>query len=65
MSRQPHSCPVCGGRGEVLDTLYSPYGTASTAYMVTCRSCNGTGIVWEPGWYDEEEDSEHYIGLTD
>lgn len=34
----PHSCPICGGRGEYFDGW-------STA-KVQCRACNGKGVVW-------------------
>ena len=43
----PHRCPVCNGVGKVPAGFYS-MGIASTTSMPeTCRSCNGTGIIWE------------------
>lgn len=51
--KKPHKCPVCGGRGLVPWQFYQLYynqeGTASNNYGATtdCRSCQGTGIVWE------------------
>ena len=48
-SSVPHVCPVCGGAGEADSTRYQPLqGTASTITRVTCRSCEGRGIVWAP-----------------
>jgi DnaJ-class molecular chaperone len=47
--RHPFVCPVCGGNGLVANGFYDQIGGAwnivSTA-PETCRSCNGTGIVW-------------------
>ena len=45
----PHRCPVCAGTGLVPNGFYMQnrdyYATSSTT-PETCRSCNGTGIVW-------------------
>jgi len=47
----PHKCPVCNGQGLVPNGYYSVIGVASysttNATPEQCRSCNGTGIVWE------------------
>jgi len=48
----PHCCPVCNGTGHVCRGFYDPYydrmyQTASTPEVVTCRSCNGTGVLWQ------------------
>lgn len=43
-----YKCPVCEGRGHIPASFYEPMdGTAIIAYLVTCRSCNGTGVVWD------------------
>lgn len=46
----PYRCPVCGGKGFVPSGFYSvfPYDqTTCTSLTEKCRSCNGSGIVWE------------------
>lgn len=48
----PHRCPVCNGTGLVPNGFYAvigvdTYSDISTA-GITCRSCNGSGIVWPP-----------------
>ncbi len=49
---QPHKCPVCDGRGTVPNGFYTQpmshqYHPTSTVSMTeTCKSCNGTGILW-------------------
>jgi len=46
----PHRCPVCEGRGVVAIGFYVGYGAFSTAAdPEKCRSCWGSGIVWEHG----------------
>jgi hypothetical protein len=49
--RRPHRCPVCGGKGAVPQGFYNVHwneGTTSTAPIPEmCRSCQGTGILWE------------------
>ncbi|MCK9281538.1 MAG: hypothetical protein M0P71_13010 [Melioribacteraceae bacterium] len=46
---KPYTCPICGGNGLVPNGFYNQtsgqWGTTSTT-PETCRSCNGTGIVW-------------------
>lgn len=46
----PHQCPVCNGRGTVPNGFYNSdgmqYSSAGT-WAETCRSCGGTGVVWE------------------
>jgi hypothetical protein len=44
-NRKPYRCPVCVGSGSVPPGFYSHTNTTSAAY-ISCRSCNGTGIVW-------------------
>ena len=44
-------CPVCGGNGLVPNGFYNQYSgdwITSSVIPEMCRSCNGTGIVWEP-----------------
>lgn len=43
---KPYACPVCNGSGQVPYSLY--YIRSVTAPIeVTCRSCNGQGIIWK------------------
>ncbi len=44
----PHKCPVCNGLGQVQGSFYGNMGTGG-AMQVPCRSCNGTGVIWETG----------------
>lgn len=51
----PHICPVCNGKGLIdrdfyPDNYLKTRGTsaANIKEYVTCRSCNGTGVVWSP-----------------
>lgn len=47
---KPHVCPVCFGRGLVINGFYSSVVSASNSSYVDgeqCRSCWGTGIVWD------------------
>ena len=46
--KKPHTCPVCGGTGQVLAGFYI-IGNSTTGFSTpeTCRSCDGGGIVWE------------------
>lgn len=41
----PHKCPVCEGRGMVGDAFYG--GRETSSCDVPCRSCDGSGIIWE------------------
>ena len=46
-----HSCPICGGNGLVMAGFYNQCGgswTGSNTGFEMCRSCKGTGVVWEP-----------------
>ena len=38
--KKPHTCPVCGGTGQVPVGFYSEE-------IATCRSCDGSGVLWE------------------
>lgn len=47
--RAPHRCPVCNGNGLVPNGFYlqtSGYWSSTSTIPETCRSCNGTGIIW-------------------
>jgi hypothetical protein len=43
--RKPHKCPVCNGEREIK--IYDPIGQIYVIGIKNCKSCNGTGIVWE------------------
>jgi len=48
-SLTPHCCPVCRGNGIVPNGFYnqtSGYWTTNSTAPDTCRSCQGTGVVW-------------------
>ena len=44
--KKPHTCPVCRGTGTVGAAFYSRGWGGSTEWQ-KCRSCGGTGILWE------------------
>jgi len=54
---RPHTCPVCQGRGTVPQGFYN-HGDMLTSSLTPeqCRTCLGTGIVWDytvidsPSW---------------
>lgn len=47
----PYRCPVCNGVGKVPPNFYLAVGvidsTSSNAAPVECKSCKGTGLVWD------------------
>ena len=47
LKEPPFICPVCGGRGKVGIGFYEKVSTTA-AEEVTCRTCQGQGIVWRP-----------------
>lgn len=51
MSRIPYSCPVCGGRGTVPWYFYATTASGScscsSAADEQCRTCKGSGVVWD------------------
>jgi hypothetical protein len=47
-TRTSHRCPVCLGSKAVLSTLYQFGNAASSISSVPCRSCDGSGVIWEP-----------------
>lgn len=54
-------CPVCGGRGFVNSQFYNTLGVTNyNTTFVTCRSCQGTGIV-----FDKIEYNPHVTCNTD
>jgi hypothetical protein len=49
--RQPYVCPVCNGNGLRPPGFYSQVSgiwTDSSTALEKCRSCDGTGVVWQP-----------------
>lgn len=44
-ARQPHKCPVCGGKGYKTPKLRYGRGKRDN---VPCVACKGAGIVWDP-----------------
>lgn len=44
---KPHVCPVCSGRGTVPAGFYRE-GPDASKLPQTCRTCWGSGVVWEP-----------------
>lgn len=45
-ARAPHRCPICGGRGRVRGDFY-PAACGADFDLVTCRSCDGKGVIWQ------------------
>jgi DnaJ-class molecular chaperone len=43
---KPYKCPICNGTGTVPAHFYVEYRGTSLAGEITCRSCNGIGILW-------------------
>lgn len=46
---KPHKCPICVGNQTIVTGYYRPTGNVlhGNGYEEeTCRTCNGTGIVW-------------------
>lgn len=46
----PHKCPICHGTGKLSKGPFPVHSTGMNinTYQVSCNSCNGSGIVWEP-----------------
>lgn len=47
--KKPYRCPVCNGSGLAPNGFYnqtSGHWLTTSFTPETCRSCNGTGIVW-------------------
>ena len=42
----PYKCPVCNGTGQVPAGFYDTE-TSINPQAEKCRSCEGTGIVWD------------------
>jgi DnaJ-class molecular chaperone len=46
----PHTCPVCKGHQSVPNGFYRTIGSnnwsTGSTLPETCRTCNGTGVVW-------------------
>ena len=49
-----YKCPVCEGRGTVPTNFYNTYGspTIVNTTEVTCRSCNGKGVIFDSEAFD-------------
>ena len=44
---KPHKCPICNGKGIVLNIFYSLVPmTIEHKESVKCKTCKGEGIVW-------------------
>lgn len=53
--KTPHTCPVCKGRKVVPNGFYritNGCGMSSDATPEVCKSCNGTGVLWNCSDYD-------------
>ena len=47
ITKNPHTCPICGGRGLVSGDFYQQQqSTNYNTTVVVCQSCNGTGVIW-------------------
>jgi hypothetical protein len=51
VSKIPHRCPVCEGRGHVAQGFYTAMpgvvsGSTTCPMPETCRTCGGSGILW-------------------
>lgn len=49
IEKKPYCCPVCLGRGHVGNSFYKSTGdswTSSSTEFETCKSCDGSGVVW-------------------
>lgn len=57
--RKAQCCPVCNGTQTVPSGFYDPSIYQTLVFgQETCRSCNGTGVVWEPENHVSVEDTE-------
>lgn len=43
--QHPWPCPICNGRGWVDSDFYTRFGFATDTARVTCKTCEGKGIV--------------------
>lgn len=49
--KQPYTCPVCIGNGQVMSGFYTNTGRMYSTIILEsgtekCRSCGGSGFVW-------------------
>jgi len=58
VERRPFKCPVCEGRGFLLESFYTDDDSTASGYYVTCRTCSGKGIVWGAALVPEKAESE-------
>lgn len=54
----PHICPICKGKKTVPGGFYrqnfeGTWSSNGNEPDITCRTCQGTGIVWEPEIYPQ------------
>ena len=47
MMKTPHICPVCRGTGRVPQGFYPGPAYDVYAKLETCRTCWGSGVIWE------------------
>jgi len=57
IERRPFKCPVCEGRGFLLESFYTDDDSAASGY-VCCRTCSGKGIVWGAALVPEKAESD-------
>lgn len=60
---QPYKCPVCNGRGFVPNGFYSATTQEYVSVNIspeTCRSCGGTGIIWDNAELNKESGAKEY-----
>jgi hypothetical protein len=57
---KPYCCPVCLGVGTMPAGFYDQSGSNACTARETCRSCDGTGILWEitPGEPGSKEEAK-------
>lgn len=61
----PYKCPICNGSGIVPGGFYLSTGNFTVSDRTTepCRACNGTGVLWGPQTFKQEElDEDIYNG---
>lgn len=44
---RPYECSTCGGSGKRLDINRGAERGDPARKWLTCRTCNGTGVVWD------------------
>jgi DnaJ-class molecular chaperone len=49
LDAKPYCCPICHGRGNVLNGFYTQIDKEWSSTSLTperCNSCRGTGVIW-------------------